>query len=98
MNAYDARAELDLQAKIWVRLTRDIAGGHGLQACSKTTKAGERIETTIGRITFNNVLPKDYADTLNYEIEQEGDQPSRGGRRATATSVSADVPAHAWTA
>ena len=33
-------------------------------------KAGERIETTIGRITFNNVLPEDYP-YLNYEMNKK---------------------------
>ena len=49
MNAYDARAELDLQAKIWVRLTKDtqVATAYNV---FEDHKAGERIETTIGRI------------------------------------------------
>ena len=32
-------------------------------------KAGERIETTVGRITFNAVLPDDYP-FLNYEMNK----------------------------
>ncbi len=59
MNAYDARADLDLQAKIQVRLSHDldVATAFGqFEHC----KAGVRIETTIGRIIFNNVLPDDY--------------------------------------
>ena len=69
MNAYDARAELDLQAKIWVRLTKDtqVATAFGV---FEEHKAGERIETTIGRITFNNVLPEDYP-YLNYEMNKK---------------------------
>ena len=69
MNAYDARAELDLQAKIWVRLTRDtqVATAYNV---FEDHKAGERIETTIGRITFNNVLPEDYP-YLNYEMNKK---------------------------
>ena len=49
MNAYDARADADLQAKIWVRLTRDtqVATAYNV---FEGHKAGERIETTIGRI------------------------------------------------
>ena len=43
MNAYDARAELDLQAKIWVRLTKDTqVPAFGV---FEEHKAGERIET-----------------------------------------------------
>ncbi len=69
LNAYDARADVDLQAKIQVRLTRDtrVATAYGeFTDC----KAGDRIETTIGRITFNNVLPADY-DYLNYEMNKK---------------------------
>ena len=56
LNAYDARCELDLQAKIWVRLKKDtlVASAFGE---FEEHKAGERIQTTIGRITFNAVLP-----------------------------------------
>ena len=69
MNAYDARAELDLQAKIWVRLSKDtqVATAFGV---FEEHQAGERIETTIGRITFNNVLPEDYP-YLNYEMNKK---------------------------
>ena len=69
MNAYDARAELDLQAKIWVRLSKDtqVATAYNM---FEDHKAGERIETTIGRITFNNVLPEDYP-YLNYEMNKK---------------------------
>ncbi|OUO91701.1 DNA-directed RNA polymerase subunit beta' [Gordonibacter sp. An230] len=69
MNAYDARAELDLQAKIWVRLTKDtqVATAFGV---FEDRRAGERIETTIGRITFNKVLPEDYP-FLNYEMNKK---------------------------
>ena len=68
MNAYDARADLDLQAKIWVRLPRDmeVATSYGV---IEEHKAGERIQTTVGRITFNNVLPDDYP-YLNYEMNK----------------------------
>ncbi len=69
MNAYDARADLDLQAKIWVRLRRDarIATAFGE---FEDHKAGERIETTVGRIIFNDVLPDDYP-FLNYEMNKK---------------------------
>lgn len=67
-NTYDARADLDLQAKIDVRLSRD-----GLVATAFNTfeehKAGDHIETTVGRIIFNDVLPKDYP-YLNYEMNK----------------------------
>ena len=68
LNAYDARAEVDLQAKIWVRLTRDtqVATAFGTY---EEHKAGERIQTTIGRITFNQVLPEEHP-FLNYEMNK----------------------------
>ena len=65
---YEARAGLDLQAKIDVRLKRD-----GLVATRYNTfeehKAGDHIETSVGRIIFNDVLPKDYP-YLNYEMNK----------------------------
>ena len=66
--AYDARADVDLQAKIFVRLAQEtrVATSFGV---FKDHKAGERIETTIGRITFNDVLPADYP-YLNYEMNK----------------------------
>ncbi len=65
---YEARAGLDLQAKIDVRLKRD-----GLVATAfnefEEHKAGDHIETSVGRIIFNDVLPKDYP-YLNYEMNK----------------------------
>jgi DNA-directed RNA polymerase subunit beta' len=68
LNAYDSRADVDLQARIYVRLTDDtvVATSYGVL---EEHKAGERIETTIGRITFNNVLPVDHA-FVNYEMNK----------------------------
>ena len=68
LNAYDARADVDMQAKIIVRLTKDtkVAIAFGK---FEEHKAGERIETTIGRIAFNNVLPEDYP-FLNYGMNK----------------------------
>ena len=68
MNAYDARADLDLQAKIWVRLTKDTIVASSFDNMVEHKK-GERIETTIGRITFNAVLPDDYP-YLNFEMNK----------------------------
>ena len=67
-NAYDARADVDLQARIEVRLLRDteVATAYGV---STMYKAGSRLETTIGRITFNDVLPDDYP-FLNYGMNK----------------------------
>ena len=68
LDAYDARADVDMQAKIIVRLTKDtkVATAFGK---FEEHKAGERIETTIGRIAFNNVLPEDYP-FLNYGMNK----------------------------
>ncbi|MCL2827013.1 MAG: DNA-directed RNA polymerase subunit beta', partial [Eggerthellaceae bacterium] len=68
MNCYNARAELDLQAKIWVRLSKDtqIATSYNV---FEEHKSGERISTTVGRILFNEVLPDDYP-FLNYEMNK----------------------------
>ncbi len=68
MNAYDAHADVDLQARVQVRLTRDtrVASAYGV---FEDRKAGERIETSIGRMIFNDVLPEDYP-YLNYEMNK----------------------------
>ena len=69
LNAYDARADLDLQAKIFVRLTQDtqVATSYGV---FEDHKVGERIETSVGRITFNAVLPDDHP-FINYEMNKK---------------------------
>ncbi|MCR5846226.1 MAG: DNA-directed RNA polymerase subunit beta' [bacterium] len=68
INAYDARADVDLQAKIKVRLTEDtdeeISYGK-----FKQRKAGEILDTTIGRVIFNSVLPDDFP-FINFEMNK----------------------------
>ncbi|MCL2807875.1 MAG: DNA-directed RNA polymerase subunit beta' [Coriobacteriia bacterium] len=116
LNAYDAERDhslspdVDLQAKIQVRLKRDtevrewhwvdkstgepvepersqveLPSPEGLkgydpdprkskiekQLVQLTFKAGQRISTTIGRITFNTVLPDDYP-FINHEMNKKG--------------------------
>ncbi len=70
MLAYDSRSGVDLQATIQVRLTDDVTvespSGEFVEM-----KAGERIETTVGRITFNRSLPEDYP-YVNHEIDKKG--------------------------
>ena len=68
LNAYDAHADVDLQARVQVRLSADtkVASAYGE---FEERKAGERIETSIGRVIFNNVLPDDYP-YLNYEMNK----------------------------
>jgi len=68
--AYDSRSGLDLQARIQVRLSEDVVeereDGELIEH-----KAGERIETSVGRITFNRSLPPDYP-YVNREINKKG--------------------------
>ena len=67
-NAYDARSDVDLQAKIEVRLTEDTMVATSFNEMTEY-KAGSRLKTTIGRITFNDVLPDDYP-FLNYGMNK----------------------------
>jgi DNA-directed RNA polymerase subunit beta' len=69
LNAYDSRADVDLQARIYVRLTADtvVETSYGV---FEQRRAGDRIETTIGRITFNNVLPDGHS-FVNYEMNKK---------------------------
>ncbi len=71
--AYDNRAGLDLQARITVRLTRDIVEEYIDEAgkvAFRERSAGERIETTVGRITFNRSLPDDHP-FVNHDIDKK---------------------------
>jgi DNA-directed RNA polymerase subunit beta' len=68
--AYDARADLDLQARIWVRLKNDTKVQTKV-GVFEDRKAGERIETTVGRITFNRSLPDDHA-FINHSVDKKG--------------------------
>ena len=68
-NAYDARADVDLQAKIQVRLKYDTRVLTSYDDAVEY-KAGERIETTIGRIIFNSILPKEH-DYINYGMNKK---------------------------
>ena len=68
-NAYDARIGVDLQAKIEVRLTKDTMVATSFNEMTEY-KAGQRLATTIGRITFNDVLPDDYP-FLNYGMDKK---------------------------
>ena len=65
VNAHDAHADVDLQAKIWVRLPKDTQVATAFHTYEEH-KAGTRLETTIGRIIFNNVFPDDYP-FMNYQ-------------------------------
>ncbi len=76
INAHDSSDDLDLQAKIWVRLDKDTVeefdhdeyeGERKGKHKYKLHKAGERLHTTIGRIIFNEILPDDYP-FVNHEM------------------------------
>jgi DNA-directed RNA polymerase subunit beta' len=68
--AYDARSGLDLQAKIHVRLANDTVIEVKPNVFEEKL-AGERLETTVGRITFNRGLPDDHP-YINHEIDKKG--------------------------
>ncbi|HAL31256.1 MAG TPA: DNA-directed RNA polymerase subunit beta', partial [Coriobacteriia bacterium] len=68
--AYDSRADLDLQAVIKVRLTQDLVV-EASTGVFEEMKAGDRIETTVGRITFNRSLPSDYP-YINHDVDKKG--------------------------
>ena len=69
VNAHDAHADVDLQAKIWVRLQKDTQVATAFHTYEEH-KAGTRLETTIGRIIFNNVFPDDYP-FMNYQMNKK---------------------------
>ena len=68
-NAYEARADVDLQAKIWVRLRVECNVATAYETFEHHVP-GDRIQTTIGRIIFNDILPADY-EFLNYEMNKK---------------------------
>ncbi len=57
--AYDAKEGVDLQAKIKVRLDDDIEVASAFGQ-TKPYKKGEMLDTSIGRVIFNRVFPKEY--------------------------------------
>jgi DNA-directed RNA polymerase subunit beta' len=71
--AYDNR-NVDLQAEIQVRLGADLVEEY-LDEAGKTAyrprTAGERLTTTVGRITFNRSLPADYP-YINRGVDKKG--------------------------
>ena len=69
VNAHDAHADVDLQAKIWVRLPKDTQVATAFHTYEEH-KAGTRLETTIGRIIFNDVFPDDYP-FMNYQMNKK---------------------------
>ena len=69
LDAFEAGTGLDIQAKISVRATRDFKLAKSFTDFD-VVKAGERFETSIGRIIFNNVLPEDH-QFVNYVVNKK---------------------------
>ncbi|MDR2196804.1 MAG: DNA-directed RNA polymerase subunit beta' [Coriobacteriales bacterium] len=69
LNAYDARAGVDLQARIQVRLSRDSMVATSYNVFEERA-AGQRIETSVGRIIFNAVLPDEH-EFINFEMNKK---------------------------
>ena len=66
---FEAGTGVDIQARISVRATRDMQIAKSFSDF-ETVKAGERFETSIGRIIFNNVLPEDH-QFVNYVVNKK---------------------------
>ena len=69
LDEFEAGTGVDIQARISVRATRDMQIAKSFSDF-KTVKAGERFETSIGRIIFNNVLPEDH-QFVNYVVNKK---------------------------
>ncbi len=69
LDEFEAGTGVDIQARISVRATRDIQIAKSFSDF-ETVKAGERFETSIGRIIFNNVLPEDH-QFVNYVVNKK---------------------------
>ena len=69
LDEFEAGTGVDIQACISVRATRDMQIAKSFSDF-ETVKAGERFETSIGRIIFNNVLPEDH-QFVNYVVNKK---------------------------
>ena len=69
LDEFEAGTGVDIQARISVRATRDMQIAKSFSDF-ETVKAGERFETSIGRIIFNNVLPGDH-QFVNYVVNKK---------------------------
>ncbi|MDR4061436.1 MAG: DNA-directed RNA polymerase subunit beta' [Slackia sp.] len=69
LDEFEAGTGVDIQARISVRATRDTQIAKSFSDF-ETVKAGERFETSIGRIIFNNVLPEDH-QFVNYVVNKK---------------------------
>ncbi|MDO5043960.1 MAG: DNA-directed RNA polymerase subunit beta', partial [Coriobacteriia bacterium] len=73
INAYEARAGLDIQAKIFVRVDKDLVvvnkNDEGKYERVEMS-AGDRVQTTVGRAIFNGIFPDDH-EYLNYVFDKK---------------------------
>ena len=69
LDEFEAGTGVDIQARISVRATRDMQIAKSFSDF-ETVKGGERFETSIGRIIFNNVLPEDH-QFVNYVVNKK---------------------------
>ncbi|WP_302886579.1 DNA-directed RNA polymerase subunit beta' [uncultured Slackia sp.] len=69
LDEFEAGTGVDIQARISVRATRDMQIAKSFSDF-EIVKAGERFETSIGRIIFNNVLPEDH-QFVNYVVNKK---------------------------
>ena len=69
LDEFEAGTGVDIQARISVRATRDMQIAKSFSDF-ETVKVGERFETSIGRIIFNNVLPEDH-QFVNYVVNKK---------------------------
>ena len=70
--AHDSRADVDLNARVAVRISYDETAREMDDAgkvVSVEYAAGQRVETTVGRIIFNRVLPEGYP-FINYPLDK----------------------------
>jgi DNA-directed RNA polymerase subunit beta' len=69
MMAYD-HGVVGLQAPIWVRLADDYIYDQPLPDLGRELLPGEKVQTTVGRLFFNEALPK-YMRYHNYAMKKE---------------------------
>ena len=76
LNAYDARADLDLQAKIFVRLKYNTKVETAYGVYETRGRRAHRVEH--GRIIFNSCASQDYAFINHGMDKKEVTAPHRG--------------------
>ncbi|OLA44263.1 MAG: DNA-directed RNA polymerase subunit beta' [Firmicutes bacterium CAG:552_39_19] len=72
-----ANKEIELQSKIWVRVTREIDG----------KPVSKRVQTTVGRIIFNEIIPQD----LGLKLYEDEDGSIKHGDASNPFTLEIDV-------